>query len=53
MNLILTSWFSTYFKWTVVKYYITLDHGSSTETNKATVEYYTGRGVVCFEGYKE
>ena len=34
------------------KYYITLDHGDKIETNKATVDFYTGRGVVCFEGYK-
>lgn len=34
------------------KYYITLDHGDKIETNKATVDFYTGRGAVCFEGYK-
>ncbi len=34
------------------KYYITLDHGDRIETNKATVDFYKGRGVVCFEGYK-
>lgn len=34
------------------KYYISLNHGDKIETNKATVDFYTGRGTVCFEGYK-
>jgi len=34
------------------KYYITLNYGDKIETNKATVDYYTGKGTVCFKGYK-
>lgn len=37
---------------TYYKYYITLDQGDRKETNKETVDFYTGRGSVCFEGYK-
>lgn len=36
----------------VYKYYISLNYESRMETTKETVEYYKGKGVVCYEGSK-
>ena len=37
---------------TYYQYYITFNQNDRVETNQATVDFYKGKGIVCFEGYK-